>query len=93
MPLSISAQTIAETFREAVRQRAIGDEVASEQHDIRIERVDAADYLTYEIRLRKFVIVDIADLRDAQSVERFGQAAQPMICSRSSRSCRSQKPE
>src|ERR1700744_1424166 len=68
---------IAELRTNAVRQWAIGYEVAGEHDDVGVERVDLADDLAYEVGLRVLVVMDVADLSDAQAVERRGQAAQP----------------
>src|ERR1700753_2596186 len=68
---------IAELRANAVRQWAIGYEVAGEHDDVGVERVDAADDLAYEVGLRVLVVMDVADLSDAKAEECRWQAAQP----------------
>ena len=68
---------IAELRTNVARQWAIGYEVAGEHDDVGVERVDAADDLAYEVGFRVLVVMDVADLSDAEAVECRGQAAQP----------------
>jgi hypothetical protein len=59
------------------RLYAVGDKVAGEHDDIGMKRIDAADHFAYERWLSVFVVVDVANLRDAQAMECLGQAMQP----------------
>ena len=49
---------------------------AGEHDNVRVEGIDAANHLAYEIWLGELVVMNVADLRDAQAVECFRQTAQ-----------------
>src|SRR3954452_15369383 len=68
---------IAEARTHMPRPHAIGDEVTGEHDDVRMKSIDVADHLPYEKWLCVFVVVNIADLRNAQTMKRLGQPAQP----------------
>src|ERR1700755_260300 len=68
---------IAEACTDLFREHAICYEVAGEHDDIGIERIDAAHHFAHERWFRVFVVVDIADLRHAKTMECLGQATQP----------------
>lgn len=67
---------ITEARAKVLRQRAVGDKVPGQQNDIWVQRIDAVDHFSYEKWLCVVVVVDIADLRDAQTVKCIRQAAQ-----------------
>lgn len=68
---------ITEARTHMPRPQAVGDEVTGEHDNVGLKRIDVADHLPYEKWLCVFVVVDIADLRNAQTMERPGQPAQP----------------
>src|ERR1700758_5574346 len=67
---------IAEARAEMPGLHPVGDKVAGEHDNLGMKRIDAADHFAYERWLGVFVVMDIADLHDAQTVEGLGQAAQ-----------------
>ena len=61
---------------EVLPQRAIGDVVAGQQHQVGRKPVDLADHAAYKRWLGVLVEVDVADLGDAVVVEGVGQVGQ-----------------
>ena len=67
---------ITEARAKVLRQRAVGDKVPGQQNNIGAQRIDAVDYFAHEKWLGVVVVVDIADLHDAQTVKGLRQTAQ-----------------
>jgi len=54
----------------------VADEIAGEQHGVRLEAVHLVDGVAKEKRLSEFVEVDIGEMRDPPTVEGCGQAGE-----------------
>jgi len=67
---------------EFLRRKLAGDKVAGDDHCIGVEAIDAVYDITDKERLRELVHVNVADLRNAEAVERLRQSRKEDVARR-----------